>query len=58
MRSKMSKNIWQWESLKIELTDPKGNTVVLNSGNLGDYILGELSYEIKDFVESQGGELA
>jgi hypothetical protein len=54
----MSKNIWQWESLKIELTDPKGNTVVLNSGNLGDYILGELSYEIKDFVESQGGELA
>ena len=50
-------NEWQWEKIRITLTDPFGATVVLDSGDLSDWFMEQCFQELQDYVEKEGGEL-
>ena len=50
-------NVWKWESVAIKLTNPKGETVILDSEWLNDYTLDCLSEDLKDYVVGLGGHL-
>ena len=50
-------NIWVWESLTVKLTNPKGETVILDSEWLNDYTLDCLSEDLQDYVVGLGGDL-
>ena len=54
---KKKPNEWQWEKVRITLTDPNGDTVVLNSGDLSDWFMEQCFQELQDYVEKEGGEL-
>ena len=54
----MSKTKWTLDSVKVYLTDNKGNEVVLNSGDLSDYTMSEIIDDMQNYVEGSGGELA
>ena len=51
-------NEWVWDTIKIELTNPKGETVVLRTKDLGDTDMSSLFEMIQHYVDKQGGELA
>jgi len=51
-------NEWVWDTIKIELTNPKGETVVLRSKDLRDTDMSSLFEIIQHYVDKQGGELA
>jgi hypothetical protein len=53
----MSKAKWTLDSVKVYLTDNKGNEVVLNSGDLSDYTMNEIIDDMEKYVEGNGGEL-
>ena len=53
----MSKTKWTLDSVKVYLTDNKGNEVVLNSGDLSDYTMSEIIDDMQNYVEGSGGEL-
>ena len=55
--AKKKNNEWEWESIKITLTDPNGETIELNSLDLSDYCMTTLHNEIQFYVEEKGGEL-
>ncbi len=57
MKAKKKNNEWEWESVKITLTNPNGETVKLNSLDLYDYCMTTLHNEIQFYVEEKGGEL-
>jgi hypothetical protein len=57
MKAKKKNNQWEWESVKITLTDPNGETITLNSLDLSDYCMTTLHNEIQFYVEEKGGEL-
>ena len=57
MKAKKKTNEWQWEKVRITLTDPNGDTVVLNSGDLSDWFMEQCFQELQDYVEKEGGEL-
>ena len=57
MKAKKKTNEWQWEKVRITLTDPNGDTVVLNSGDLSDCFMELCFQELQDYVEKEGGEL-
>ena len=57
MKAKKKNNEWEWESVKITLTDPNGETIKLNSLDLTDYCMETLHNEIQFYVEERGGEL-
>ena len=57
MKTKKKSKEWEWESVKITLTNPKGETIKLNSLDLSDYCMTTLHNEIQDYVEEKGGEL-
>lgn len=57
MKPKKKNNQWEWESVKITLTDPNGETITLNSLDLSDYCQTTLHNEIQFYVEEKGGEL-
>ena len=57
MKAKKKNNEWEWESVKITLTDPNGETIELNSLDLSDYCQTTLHNEIQFYVEKKGGEL-
>jgi hypothetical protein len=57
-RGNMSmKQTWTLDSVKVYLTDNKGNEVVLNSGDLSDYTMNEIIDDMEKYVEGSGGEL-
>jgi hypothetical protein len=51
------KKTWTLDSVKVYLTDNKGNEVVLNSGDLSDYTMNEIIDDMEKYVEGSGGEL-
>jgi len=53
----MKTNRWIWEKVKIELTNPQGKTVILNSDCFDDYTFGIISEAVEKYVVDQGGEL-
>ena len=57
MKAKKKTNEWQWEKVRITLTDPNGDTVVLNSEDLSDWFMEQCFQELQDYVEKEGGEL-
>ena len=50
-------NIWVWESLTVELTNPEGETITLNSVWLNDYTLDCMMEDLQDYVVGLGGDL-
>ena len=50
-------NKWQWETVKLELTNPKGETITLRSGDLSDAFMEECFIELQNYVDKKGGEL-
>ena len=50
-------NEWQWETVKLELTNPKGETITLESGDLTDSFMEECFIELQNYVDKKGGEL-
>tara|TARA_E500000178_G_C16962211_1_gene726588 strand:+ start:846 stop:1022 length:177 start_codon:yes stop_codon:yes gene_type:complete len=57
MKAKKKNNQWEWESVKITLTDPNGETIILNSLDLSDYCNTVIYDEIQFYVDEKGGEL-
>tara|TARA_B100000586_G_scaffold135883_1_gene98363 strand:- start:2323 stop:2514 length:192 start_codon:yes stop_codon:yes gene_type:complete len=55
---KMKNNEWVWDTIDIGLTNPKGETVMLKSGDLRDTDMSSLFEIIQHYVDKQGGELA
>ena len=54
---KMKNNEWVWDTIDIGLTNPKGETVMLKSGDLRDTDMSSLFEIIQHYVDKQGGEL-
>ena len=50
-------NKWQWETVKLELTNPKGETITLRSGDLSDAFMEECFIELQKYVDKKEGEL-
>ena len=44
-------------NVRFTLSDPNGNTVVLNSENLSDWFMEQCFLELEDYVEKEGGKL-
>ena len=57
MKAKKKTNEWLWVNIRFTLTDPNGDTVVLNSGDLSDWFMEQCFQELQDYVEKEGGEL-
>ena len=57
MSSKKKNNKWEWESVRIKLTDPNGETITLNSLDLSDYCNTIIYDEIQFYVDNKKGEL-
>ena len=57
MSSKKKNNKWEWESVRIKLTDPNGETITLNSLDLSDYCNTVIHDEIQFYVDNKQGEL-
>jgi len=57
MSSKKKNNKWEWESVRINLTDPNGETITLNSLDLSDYCNTIIYDEIQFYVDNKKGEL-
>ncbi len=49
----MKTNRWIWEKVKIELTNPQGETVILNSDSFDDYTFGIISEAVEKYVVDQ-----
>ena len=46
-------NVWIWESCKFTLSNPAGETVELNSGDLNDFTLGHIREDLEKYVEEK-----
>ena len=57
MSSEKKNNKWEWESVRIKLTDPNGETITLNSLDLSDYCNTIIYDEIQFYVDNKKGEL-
>ena len=57
MSSEKKNNKWEWESVRIKLTDPNGETITLNSLDLSDYCNTVIYDEIQFYVDNKKGEL-
>jgi hypothetical protein len=57
MSSEKKNNKWEWESVRINLTDPNGETITLNSLDLSDYCNTVIYDEIQFYVDNKQGEL-
>lgn len=52
------KNQWTWETCEFTLTNPQGETVVLNSLYINDNTLGHIREDLEKYVkDNHGGEL-
>jgi hypothetical protein len=55
--AKKPKSTWSLDSIKIYLTNDKGDEVVLNSGDLTDYTMTEIIDDVELYVNNSGGTL-
>jgi len=55
--AKKPKSTWSLDSIKIYLTNDKGEEVILNSGDLTDYTMTEIIDDIELYVNNSGGTL-
>ena len=53
----METNRWIWEKVEIKLTNPQGETVILNNDSFDDYTFDIISKTVEKYVVDQGGEL-
>jgi hypothetical protein len=53
----MIKKTWSLDSIKIYLTNDKGDEIILNSGDLNDYTMNEVIDDVEKYVKQKGGEL-
>jgi hypothetical protein len=51
------KSTWSLDSIKIYLTNDKGEEVILNSGDLTDYTMTEIIDDVELYVNNSGGTL-
>jgi len=52
------KPIWTLDTIKITLSNDKGEEKVLNSGDLTDFTCNEIIDDCTTIIENEGGELA
>ena len=57
MSSEKKNNKWEWESVRIKLTDHNGETITLNSLDLSDYCNTVIYDEIQFYVDNKQGKL-
>ena len=50
-------NIWVWESLTVKLTNPQGETIILNSLCFDDFTMTCVGKNLEEFVKNEGGIL-
>jgi hypothetical protein len=55
--AKKSKSTWSLDSIKIYLTNDKGDEIILNSGDLTDYTMTEIIDDVELYVNNSGGIL-
>ena len=55
--AKKPKSTWSLDSIKIYLTNDKGEEVILNSGDLTDYPMTEIIDDVETYVNNSGGTL-
>ena len=55
--AKNPKSTWSLDSIKIYLTNDKGEEVILNSGDLTDYTMTEIIDDVELYVNNSGGTL-
>jgi len=55
--AKKPKSTWSLDSIKIYLTNDKGEEVTLNSGDLTDYTMTEIIDDVETYVNNSGGTL-
>jgi len=55
--AKKPKSTWSLDSIKIYLTNDKGEEVILNSGELTDYTMTEIIDDVELYVNNSGGTL-
>jgi len=55
--AKKPKSTWSLDSIKIYLTNDKGDEVILNSGDLTDYTMTEIIDDVELYVNNSGGTL-
>jgi len=55
--AKKPKSTWLLDSIKIYLTNDKGEEVILNSGDLTDYTMTEIIDDVELYVNNSGGTL-
>ena len=55
--AKKPKSTWSLDSIKIYLTNDKGEEVILNSGDLTDYTMTEIIDDVELYVNNSGGTL-
>ena len=55
--AKKPKSTWSLDSIKIYLTNDKGEEVILNSGDLTDFTMTEIIDDVELYVNNSGGTL-
>jgi hypothetical protein len=55
--AKKPKSTWSLDSIKIYLTNDKGDEIILNSGDLTDYTMTEIMEDVELYVNNSGGIL-
>ena len=46
-------NVWTWETCVFTLSNPAGETVELNSGDINDFTLGHIREDLERYVEEK-----
>ena len=54
---KLHNKEWQWVSVKIELMDPNGKKVELNSYDFSDWFMEQCFQELGEYVKQKKGVL-
>lgn len=52
-KSSSRANVWIWETCVFTLSNPQGETVELNSGDLNDFTLGHIREDLERYVEEK-----
>ena len=55
--AKKPKSTWSLDSIKIYLTNDKGEEVILDSGDITEYTMTEIIDDVETYVNNSGGTL-
>jgi hypothetical protein len=55
--AKKPKSTWSLDSIKIYLTNDKGEEVILDSGDITEYTMTEIIDDVELYVNNSGGTL-